>query len=241
MIATAQNFKHWMKTSQHPSASKLYAVLKQFRLLQLPAPKALFGPILIAHKSVVSLIVVLARLLYWTPMFRASVKRCGSSLYLYGGFPYVTGPLQITVGDHCRISGKTTFSGRSVTQPDPQLKIGNNVDIGWMCTIAVGTRVVIGDNTRIAGQVFIAGYPGHPVDARARARGEADHDEQADDVILGEDCWIATGVTILPGVTIGARSIVATGSVVTKDIPDDVLAAGNPATVIKSICKKALS
>ena len=57
----------------------------------------------------------------------------------------------------------------------------------------------------------------------------------AGDVVIGDDCWIGGGVTICPGVTIGDRCIIAAGSVVIKDIPDDSLAAGNPAVVKKKL------
>ena len=55
------------------------------------------------------------------------------------------------------------------------------------------------------------------------------------DVVIGDDCWIGGSVTICPGVTIGDRCIIAAGSVVTKDIPDDCMAAGNPAVVKKKL------
>jgi maltose O-acetyltransferase len=54
-------------------------------------------------------------------------------------------------------------------------------------------------------------------------------------ITIGEDCWIGAGVTICPGVTIGDRTVIAAGSVVTKDIPSDVLAAGVPAVVKKRL------
>ena len=82
---------------------------------------------------------------------------------------------------------------------------------------------------------MLAGYPGHPLDARARAAGAADTDEQVGDIILEDDVWLATGVTVIAGVRIGRGTVVAAGSVVTRDLPANVLAAGNPARVIRSI------
>ena len=95
--------------------------------------------------------------------------------------------------------------------------------------------MTIGNNVRIAGKAFLAGYPGHPIDAVKRAAGYPDNDDQVGDIIIEEDVWIATGVTILPNVRIGSRSIIATGSVVTGDIPADVLAGGVPAKVIRPL------
>ncbi len=64
----------------------------------------------------------------------------------------------LTIGNDCRISGKTTFIGRS-DSIYPTLCVGNNVDIGWQTTVVVGNKINIGDNVRIAGQGFLCGYP----------------------------------------------------------------------------------
>ena len=145
------------------------------------------------------------------------------------------GPLSIRLGDHCRISGKVTITGRSAGRAKPQLTIGSNVDIGWMNTLAVGRNISIGDNVRLAGQCFLAGYPGHPIDARARAAGLPDEDSQVGDITLEKDVWLATGVSVMAGVTIGEGTIVAAGSVVTHSLPAFVLAGGVPAKVIRPL------
>lgn len=75
------------------------------------------------------------------------------------------------------------------------MTIGNNVDIGWMTTLAIGQKVGIGNNVRIAGRAFMAGYSGHPINAERRALGEPDDDNQVGDIILEDDVWLATGVT----------------------------------------------
>ena len=115
------------------------------------------------------------------------------------------------------------------------LIVGNNIDIGWMTTIAVGTKVELGDNVRIAGRALLAGYPGHPLDPKARALGLSETDDQVADIILDNDVWLATGVSVMAGVRIGQGTIVAAGSVVTRDLPAMVLAGGIPAKVIRSI------
>jgi len=129
----------------------------------------------------------------------------------------------------------TTISGRAVGHEIPQLLIGDNVGIGWRTSISVGKSIIIGNNVRIAGDCYLAGYPGHPINAKLRALGKPEEDSQVGDIILEDDVWLATGVKVIPGVTIGRGTIVAAGSVVTKDLPSFVLAAGVPARVIKSI------
>jgi maltose O-acetyltransferase len=71
----------------------------------------------------------------------------------------------------------------------------------------------------------------HPVDWKERASGL----ELAKPITIGSNVWIGGGVVICPGVTIGERTVIGAGSVVTKDIPADVVAAGNPCKVIRSL------
>ena len=87
----------------------------------------------------------------------------------------------------------------------------------------------------MAGDCYLAGYPGHPVNAKLRALGKPDEEAQVGDITLEDDVWLATGVKVMSGVTIGRGTIVAAGSVVTKDLPSFVLAAGVPAKVVKKI------
>jgi maltose O-acetyltransferase len=71
----------------------------------------------------------------------------------------------------------------------------------------------------------------HPIDFRERATGL----EYAKPIIIGDDVWIGGSVVICPGVKIGDRTVIGAGSVVTKDIPSDVFAAGNPCRVIRQL------
>ena len=237
-VITINQARHWLKHSPHPRARLGLATLRRVRQFELPAPALLYQPLYIVHRSLGSLLGGALRVFYWTPLFKSRVARAGKRLYLFGGLPYLSGPLDIRYGDDCRISGRTTISGRSASQTTPRLLLGNNIDIGWMTTIAVGREVRIGNNVRIAGRAFLAGYPGHPIDAADRAAGLPDRDEQVGDIHIDDDAWLATGVSVMPGVRIGKRSIIAAGSVVTHDIPDDVLAAGAPARVVRSLIRE---
>ena len=86
--------------------------------------------------------------------------------------------------------------------------------------------VAIGNNVSISAQCFLAGYPGHPLDARRAAAGAADTADQVGDIMLEDDVWLATRVIVSAGVRIGAGTVVAAGSIVTRDLPAGVLAAG---------------
>jgi acetyltransferase-like isoleucine patch superfamily enzyme len=232
---TLNQTKQWLKTSQHPLAKILFPQLKALLNFEFPAPKFILTMLYSTYVALRSFLTTLTRIFYWTPLFKGRLDRVGSNLNLYGGLPYICGPLHIQLGDNCRVSGHSTFSGRSCSQYSPQLLVGNNVDIGWMTTIAVGRRVQIENNVRIAGRALLAGYPGHPLDPKARASGLPETEDQVGDIILEQDVWLATGVSVMAGVRIGQGTIVAAGSVVTHDLPSMVLAGGVPARVIRAL------
>ena len=90
--------------------------------------------------------------------------------------------------------------------------------------IRLGKKVFVGPNCDFYTAI-------HPLDAVKRAEGL----EMAKPIIVGDDVWIGGDVTILPGVTIGSGSVIGAKSLVTKDIPEGVMAFGNPARVVKKI------
>jgi len=234
-IGNLQHLRGWVKRRDGYLACSLYRLVVCMRRIELPMFRPLHGTLYALHRIVSAGFADLVRVLYWTPLFKSRLIGPAANLYVYAGMPLVSGPLEICFGSDCRVSGHTTFSGRSAGAKTPRLSVGSNVDIGWQTTIAVGSRVVFGDNVRIAGRGFFAGYPGHPLDAKSRASGLPDTDAQVGDIVLENDVWLATGVMVMAGVCIGEGSVVAAGSVVTRDIPPGVLAAGNPARVLRSL------
>jgi maltose O-acetyltransferase len=107
---------------------------------------------------------------------------------------------------------------------------GEKVFFNFNCVVLDVMQVTIGSRTLFAPNVQIYTAT-HPLDHRKRATGL----EYAKPVRIGEDVWVGGSVVICPGVSIGDRSIIGAGSVVTRDIPDDVLAAGNPCKVIRKL------
>lgn len=233
-----QKLKQWLKSGDTPLSKALYRLAMSILHFEMPNIRAFNKLLLTIHKVIANALESFLRVCYWTPMFKAYVENDAKGLYLYGGLPYVGGRLKIRIGERSRVSGATTFTGRSTVSPnlpEPLLDIGSNVDVGWQTTIAVGSLVKFGDNVRIAGKGFFAGYPGHPLDPIARAEGKPELDSQVGDIILEDDVWLATGVSVMAGVTIGKGTVVAAGSVVTKDLPPGVLAGGVPAKVIRKL------
>jgi acetyltransferase-like isoleucine patch superfamily enzyme len=109
------------------------------------------------------------------------------------------------------------------------LRVGQRVSINQCCTLYDMGGVDIGDDVMIAPNVSII-TTGHPVEpSRRRACVETKP------IVIEKNVWIATGATIIGGVTVGENSVVAAGAVVTKDVPPNSLVAGVPAKVIRSL------
>jgi acetyltransferase-like isoleucine patch superfamily enzyme len=227
--------RQWVKARDNWFTDTLYRTIKSGRTVSMPAIPGVHRVLYGLHRLIAATWANTTRMFWYTPLFQSRLERSARQLYVYGGMPMVMGPVQITCGSQLRISGQTTISGRTSGRVAPRLIVGNNVDIGWQTTIAVGRTVTIGNNVRIAGRAFLAGYPGHPLDAAARAAGLPDTEDQIGDIVLEDDVWLATGVTVSAGVRIGRGTIVAAGSVVTSDLPPGVLAGGAPARVIRQL------
>lgn len=113
------------------------------------------------------------------------------------------------------------------------IEVGKNFFANYNCTILDVAKVTIGDNCQLAPNVAIytAGHPVHP-DTRNSAY------EYGISVTIGDNVWIGGNTVICPGVRIGSNTVIGAGSVVTKDIPDWVIAAGNPCRVIRKITEE---
>lgn len=108
--------------------------------------------------------------------------------------------------------------------------VGEKVFFNFNCVVLDVTYVKIGNRTMFGPNVQIYTAT-HPIDHRERASGL----EYAKPITIGEDVWVGGGAIICPGVAIGDRTVLGAGSVVTKDIPSDVFAAGNPCKVIRQL------
>lgn len=113
------------------------------------------------------------------------------------------------------------------------IEVGKNFFANYNCTIIDVAKVKIGNNCQFAPNVSIytAGHPIHPVSRNSLY-------EYGISVTIGDNVWIGGNTVILPGVHIGSNTVIGAGSVVTKDIPDWVVAAGNPCRVVKQITEE---
>lgn len=110
---------------------------------------------------------------------------------------------------------------------------GDCVYANFNLTLVDDTHIYIGSNTMIGPNVTIA-TAGHPILPELR---EQAYQFNAP-VHIGKNCWLGAGVIVLPGVTIGDNSVIGAGSVVTKDIPENVVAVGKPCRVLREIGEK---
>jgi len=109
------------------------------------------------------------------------------------------------------------------------ITVGRNVFINQNCTFYDLGGLDIADDVMIGPNVSII-TTGHPIEPSQRRNGVV-----AKPIVIERNVWIAAGATIIGGVTVGENSVVAAGSVVTKDVPPNTLVGGNPARVIRSI------
>ena len=119
--------------------------------------------------------------------------------------------------------------------------VGNNVSVNMNCTFVDCNKIMIGDNVLIASNVQLYTAT-HPVELSERLTPNWNMETEqyfcrtyALPIKIGSGCWLGGGVIVLPGVTIGDGSVIGAGSVVTKDIPANSLAVGNPCRVIRKI------
>jgi len=110
------------------------------------------------------------------------------------------------------------------------IEAGEKVFFNFNCVVLDVTRVTIGSRTLFGPNVQIYTAT-HPLNHTERAAGL----EYAKPIAIGDDVWVGGSAIICPGVSIGDRSVIGAGSVVTKDIPADVFAAGNPCKVIRPL------
>ena len=110
------------------------------------------------------------------------------------------------------------------------ISIGNNFFANYNCVMIDVAPIVIGENCMFGPSVslYTAGHPVHP---ETRNSGY----EYGREIVIGDNVWVGGGSCILPGVHIGSNTVIGAGSVVTSDIPDMVVAAGNPCRVIRKI------
>ncbi len=172
---------------------------------------------------------------FWNePLFRSQCAAVGDGFQMEH-LPYIHGSGRITLGDNVTFGGQPVFIFGNRGEQAPELTIGDHTFVGHLVSFACSASITIGKDCLIAAGVQISDYDGHPVDAARRRAGDPTPPEGIRPVVIGDDVWIGASAIILKGVTIGGRSIIGAGAVVTRDVPPDTVVAGNPARVVKQL------
>lgn len=184
------------------------------------------------------------KLLFW-----ANGIQFGRGMKVYNKV-YVLGKGKVIIGDDFHFTSGDSINpicrnirGAIYTMtPDARIEIGDRVGISSACLWAK-ERITIGNDVNIGGDCLIMDNDAHPHDFLQRRNEYLENfGEKAlydiiptAPIVIEDDVWIGARCQILKGVHIGARCIIAAGSVVTKNIPADVIAGGNPCRVIKNL------
>lgn len=135
---------------------------------------------------------------------------------------YIQGPIQFDYGAFTTF-GENCYANFNFTVLD-------------ICPVTIGDNVFFGPNCMLATPVHPFRYQERNI--KYKEDGTAYDDEYAKPITIGSNCWLASNVVVIGGVTIGEGCVIGAGSVVTRDIPANSLAAGNPCRVIREITKE---
>lgn len=187
--------------------------------------------------------------IYWNRLYFAMMGvQYGKNMKVFNKI-YLMGNGRVKIGDNLVFrsgDGLNALSrnirGILFTDVQGNIQLGSNVGISSACLWSK-SKITIGDNVNIGADSLIIDTDAHPHNFMERRRefknniGEMEYENYMPSapIFIDDDVWIGTRCQILKGVHIGARSIIAAGSVVTKDIPADVIAGGVPCRIIKHI------
>jgi acetyltransferase-like isoleucine patch superfamily enzyme len=154
----------------------------------------------------------------------------------------------VVIDDNCTIDAKGSsnrgitigngvFIGRNSTLycKNGNLELRDNVNIGVNCTLASAHRLTVGQNTRIAGYAYLISGGDWDYDDPTIKMIDQPTPVSKGPVVIGSDCWLGARVTVLDGVRVGEGTVIGAGSVVSTAIPENCLALGTPARVVKRL------
>lgn len=177
------------------------------------------------------------------PMYnRWKFKACGiifgKNMNILGNVA-ITGMGSIRIGENFMMTSgnaanpiSSNLQGCFHAEKDALVVIGNNVGMS-STRLWISKELKIGNNVKIGACTLIIDTDTHPMNYITRR--SSNEGAKSSPIIIEDDVWIGAHSIILKGVTIGARSVIGAGSVVTKDIPADCVAAGNPCKIIRTI------
>lgn len=229
------SMRYWVANSPHPIASMARRLRAHASKFTLPAPHLIVRPYLWLFLGLRGIVFSVRRLLVAEPLFKAYCSTFGKGVTTGIYVPWVQGKGDLVVGDYVHISGKLniTFAARFVKRP--RLTLGDYTDIGHDTRFVVGREIRIGSNVQIAGGVAFRDSGGHPSDPELRKAGAPPDEADVKSIIVHDNVWIGSGVSVLPGTEIGEGSIVVAHSVISGTVAPYTVVAGNPARRISTL------
>lgn len=195
-------------------------------------PRLLLGPLRAVyqlHFLLLNTFRTVYTLIYRGPLFQSRCASFGKGVHLEG-LPFVSGHVEIHVGDDVLIGGDVSImSGRIFEQP--RLVLADRSSVGWHTVITVNREVIIEEDAIVSYDCRISDSDAHPRDADERAAHKPPSPGDVRPVRIGKKAFIGNGSHIMKGVTIGEGSMIGANSVVISNIPPYCLAMGNPAEI----------
>ena len=224
----------WAHRRESPLQRRVFDVLKAASQFRVPPIPGVHHALLAERRFRKGPLRLLASKLYYEPLLRMQCVTAGPGLLLHEDIPKIIGNLSIYLGERVILSGAQVWiaAGSGAAK---ELRIGDHCSLGHGVELVVGDYVRIGNHVRVANHVLLNGYDGHPLDPLARARDEPPGPDRIGAIAILDYAWIGDGAVILKGVTVGRGAIVASRAVVTKDVPDLKIVAGNPAEIVQSL------
>lgn len=172
----------------------------------------------------------------YSGFYKQQFKKCGSSFNIKSPFNLI-GPHFITIGNNFYAGYRLrmeVIDYQRINKNTPELIIGDNVSFNYDCHIGCTNKVVIGNNVLFASKVFLSDHFHGAINSSDLEVAPGRRLLYSKGPIIIEDnVWVGEGVCIMPNVTIGKNTIIGANSVVTKSLPQNCVAGGNPAKVLK--------
>lgn len=172
----------------------------------------------------------LLQIFYRGPLFQSKCASVGKNLSV-DSLPWVSGPVEIHVGDDVWLGGNICIRSGRLLDHRPKLVIGDHAQVSGNVSVSVSSEVVIEEYARVSYNCQIFDNDGHPREAALRAQNAPVDPQDIRPVRICRHAWIGNGSQIMKGVTIGEGAVIGANSVVISDIPPYSLAMGNPAEV----------
>jgi acetyltransferase-like isoleucine patch superfamily enzyme len=225
---------YWLRRRESRLQKASYNAAKKILTADVPAIPIVHGFLAGERRFRKGVLRHLVSKVYYAPLLRREARAVGKGLVLYEDIPKIFGNLVIELGDRVTLSGSQVWFACGDETPRI-LRIGDDSYVGFAAELFSGSEIVIGKHVLIANHVLINGYDGHPLDPFERAAGRRPNADGYGAIHICDYAWIGSKAIILKNVTVGRGAVVASGAVVTKDVPELTVVAGNPAKCVRTI------